>query len=69
MERNSKRFFFLNGWKRWQVLSRYKYFFYFIVKYDSKIAVYNANGAFGLVFIVKKEKKENNEFAINIDNE
>ena len=44
-------------------------FFYFIVKYDSKIAVYNANGAFGLVFIVKKEKKENNEFAIKIDNE
>ena len=43
--------------------------FYFIDKYDSKIAVYNANGAFGLVFIVKKEKKENNEFAINIDNE
>ena len=31
--------------------------FYFIDKYDSKIAVYNANGAFGLVFIVKKEKK------------
>ncbi len=30
------------------------------------MALYNANGSYGLVFIVKKENKENDKYAVKL---